>query len=68
MQPHPDAEFAQCAREIEKFCAHLAVAPFARRVFKVDAIGRRVLGDHQQFFHAGRNEPLRLAQHIGRRP
>ena len=68
MQPHPGAERAELARQIEKSCPHLAVLPFARGVFDVDAIGRCVLRDHQKFLHAGGDQPLGLAQHVGRRP
>ena len=67
VQPHPDAERAELAREIEEFRPHLAVLPAARGVFDVDAVGRGVLRDHQQFLDAGRDQPLGLAQHVGGR-
>ena len=68
MQPHPDAEFAEFAGEIEKFRPHLAVLPWARRVFEIDAIGRGVLRNDQQFLDAGGHQPFGLAQHVGGRP
>ena len=67
VHPHPHAELAERLREIEEFGAHLAVLPRARRIFDVDAVGRRVLRDDQQFLDAGGDQPLRLAQHVGRR-
>ena len=67
MQPHPDAEFAERACEIDELRAHLAAAPRARRVFDVETIGRGVLRDHQQFLHAGGHQFLRLAQHVAGR-
>ena len=67
VQPHPDAEFAERARQIDEFRAHLAVAPLARGVFDVDAIGGGVLRDDQQLLHAGFDQFLGLAQHIGGR-
>ncbi len=68
MQPHPDAELAEFAREIEKFRPHVAVLPGARRVFEIDAIGRGVLRNDQEFLDAGGDQPLGLAQHVGGRP
>ncbi len=43
MQPHPDAEFAEFAREIDELGAHLALAPLACGIFEIDAVGRGVL-------------------------
>ena len=68
VQPHPGAERAELAREIEELRPHLAVLPLARGVFDVDAVGRGVLRDHQQFLDAGRDQPLGLAQHVGGGP
>ena len=51
VQPHPDAELAERASEIEKFRPHLAALPLARGVFDVDAIGRGILRDDQQLLH-----------------
>ena len=68
MQPHPDAELAELARQVEEFRPHLAAFPVARRVFQVDAIGRGVLGNDQEFLDAGGDQPFGLAQHVGGRP
>ena len=68
VQPHPDAELAELAREIEELRADLAAAPLAGGVFDIDAVGRGVLRDHQQFLDAGGDQPLGLAQHVGGRP
>ena len=64
VQPHPGAELAELLGEVEEFGADLAVAPRALGVFDVDAIGRGVLRDDQQFLDAGLDQPLGLAQHV----
>ena len=53
--------------KIDELGAHLAVAPFAGGVFDVEAVGRGVLRDHQQFLDAGFDQPLGLAQHVAGR-
>ena len=68
VQPHPDAELAQLARKVEKFCPHLATLPWARRVFDVDAVGRRILRNDEKLLDPGGDQPLGLAQHVGGRP
>ena len=68
VQPHPDAELAQFAREVEEFRPHLAALPGARRIFHIDAVGRGVLGNDQKFLDAGGDQLFRLAQHVGGRP
>ena len=45
------------------WAADLAALPGVRVVPAVDAIGRGVLADDQQLAHAGRDQPLGLAQH-----
>ena len=67
VQPHPDAEFAERAREVDEFRAYVSVAPLARRVFNVEAVGGGVLRDDQQFLHAGLHQFLGFAQHVGGR-
>ena len=47
------------------FAGTLAAAPLARRVFDVEPVGGSVLRDDQQFLDAGRDQPFRLAQHVG---
>ena len=43
VQPHPDAELAECRRQVDEFRTHLFVAPLACRVFDVEPVGRRIL-------------------------
>src|SRR6516165_9178568 len=68
VQPHPGAELAKCAGEIEKFRPHLAPLPRARRIFEVDPVGRSVLRNNQKLLHARGDEALGLAQHVGGGP
>ena len=68
VQPHPDAQLTQRARQIAEFRRHRAAAPVARRIADVDAIGGGVLRDDQKLLHPGRDQPLGLAQHVGGRP
>ena len=69
MQPDPRgmavnrAQSAQFASQIGHMRTHLRALPFARFVSDVDAIGRGILTDHQQFFRPGRNQLFSLAQH-----
>ncbi len=67
LQPHPCAEFAELVCQIKKLRADFAVLPRAPCIFQIDAIGRGVLRNDQQFLHAGADELLRLAQHVARR-
>src|SRR5215831_1565531 len=68
MQPHPGAELAKCAGEIEKLRPHLAPLPRARRIFEVGPVGGSVLRNNQKLLHARRDEALGLAQHVGGGP
>ena len=68
MQPHPDAEFAERRRQIEKARVDLAPAPRARGVFDVETVGRRILRDDEQLLYAGGGEALGFAQHVGGGP
>ena len=68
LQPDPGAELAELLGEVEEFGADLAVLPRALGIFQVDAIGRGVLRDDQQFLDAGLDQPLGLAQHVIGRP
>ena len=67
MQSYPDAELANFAHEIDKFGPHLAVFPFAGRVFQVGAVGRRILRYDKKLLNAGTDEPFGLAQDVRRR-
>ena len=68
VEAHPDAELAEGLGEVKKLRPHRAPAPFARGVFHIDAVGRRVLRDDQELLDAGGDQPLRFAQHVGCRP
>ncbi len=68
LQPYPGAEFAERLSQIEKLRADLAVFPRARRIFQIDAIGRGVLRNDQQFLDPRGYKFLRLAQHVIGRP
>ena len=68
MQPHPYAELAELACEVEELCPDLAAFPSARRVFYVDAVGRRILGDDQELLDAGVDQSLGLEQYVRDRP
>ena len=48
LQSHPGAERAQFARDVEKARGDLAVPPRALGVFKVEAVGARILRDDDQ--------------------
>ncbi len=66
MQPHPSLYLGDDAAEFARQVGHvrfdLAAFPGAGLVADVDAVGRRVLADHEQLARAGRDELLRLAQ------
>ena len=64
LQPHPGAEIAEFFREVEEFGADLAILPRAVGIFDIDAVGRGVLRDDEQFLDAGGDELFRLAQHV----
>ena len=68
MQPHPDAELAERAGEIDEFGPNFLALPFARGVFHVDAVGRCILGNDQEFLDPGGAQPLGLAKHLRGRP
>ena len=67
VQAHPGAERAELVGEIEEARPHLAIAPEARLILEVDAIGARVLGDDEELLHPGAHQPLGLAQHVAGR-
>ena len=67
VEPDPGAELAELPGEVEEARAHLPVAPEARLVLHVDAVGAGVLRDDEDLLHAGLHEPLGLAQHLGGR-
>src|SRR3984957_10406997 len=58
LQPDPGAERTQFARDVEKARGDLPVAPTALGVFKVEAIGARVLRDDNELLDARLHEPL----------
>ena len=60
MQPHPRAECAQIAGQIND-------RRFAVAVLDIGAKGGSVLADHQQFPHAILNQLFSLSQHRTRR-
>ena len=64
LQPHPGAEFAEFFCEVKEFGANLAILPRAVGIFDIDAVGRGVLRDDEQFLDAGTDQPFRLAQHV----
>src|SRR5262245_63303278 len=68
MQPHPGAERAKRAGEIEKLRPHLTSLPHARRIFDVRPVGRSVLRNNQKLLYARGDEALGLAQHVGGGP
>ena len=72
MQPHPSAvrlgDLTQRADQLQHPRLHGLAVPETSAVLDVDAIGRRVLADHQQFFHATFEQGLGFAQHIADRP
>ena len=65
MQPHPGAEAAEFAREIDKFRPHLAVAKRAFRIAQVQSVSAGVLRNDEQFLDAGGDELFGLAEHVG---
>ena len=67
VQPHPDAERRQLARQVEEARRNLAVAPAAGGVAQVAAVGAGVLRDHQQFLDPRLHQLLGFAQHLDRR-
>ena len=67
VQADPGAELAERRGEVEEAGPHLALAPEARRVFEVDAVGAGVLRDDEELLDARLHEPLGLAQHVAGR-
>ena len=63
MQPHPGPQPAQFARKVSDMGADLAVFPGAGVMLAVQAVGRGILADHQQFLHPRLDQLFRLAQH-----
>ena len=54
VQAHPDAERAQCAREVDEPRLERLAAPEAGGIAQVRAVGARVLRDHEQFLRRRR--------------
>ena len=67
VQPHPGAERAEFARQVEEARRDLALAPAARGIAEVEAVGAGVLRDDQQLLDARLHQFFGLAQHV-RRP
>ena len=67
VQADPGAELAERRGEVEEAGPHLALAPEARRVFEVDAVGAGVLRDDEDLLDARLHETLGLAQHVAGR-
>ncbi|MDT4826226.1 hypothetical protein FQZ97_595320 [compost metagenome] len=71
VQAHPGAirlgNFAQRAHEFEHAGLDRLAIPEAGAVLHVDAVGRGVLADHQQFLHAALEQGLGFAEHIAHR-
>ncbi len=68
VEPHPGAEGAELAGEVGDVAADRAAAPVVGVVAAVGAVGGGVLADDEELAHAGRDQPLGLAQDGVRRP
>src|SRR3546814_16575277 len=62
VQANPRAEASQFTRKVGHMRTYLPPFPFARLMLDIDAIGRRVLADDQQFLRSGRHEFFDFAQ------
>ena len=62
VEPNPGRDLAELARQIGHVRADFAAVPHPREMLDIDAIGRCVLADHQQFPGAGLDQLFRLAQ------
>ena len=67
VQPDPRAELAELPGEVEEAGPDLPIAPQARLVLQVDAVGAGVLRDDQKLLDAGVHQLLGLAQHVAER-
>ena len=67
VQPHPDAELAERARELGHARLQRPAAPEAGAVFDVHAVGARVLRDDEQLLHAGLHQVLGFLHHLADR-
>ena len=68
VQPHPSAELAERAGEIEESRLHFASLPRACRIFEIGSVSGGVLRDDQNFLHTRANEPFGFPQHVGSGP
>jgi hypothetical protein len=68
VQPDPDAELAERARQIDEPGLDRLPAPGDAAILQVAAVGAGVLGDHQQFLHAAAHQRLGLFHHLVERP
>ena len=64
MQAHPDAELTQRLAQILHAGLQWTTLPETRAEFGIHPVGAGVLGDHQQFPHAGAHQALRLAHDV----
>ena len=68
VQPHPLEQLPQALAQRDQIGWQRLPAPLVAAVAEVHAIGGRVLGDDQEFLHAGFRQRLRLTQHLTHRP
>ncbi len=64
MQPHPYPEFTECRRQFRDARSNRACTPDARAVAQVHTVSARVLGNHEQLFHARFDELFRFFQNL----
>ena len=68
VQAHPDAILGQCFAKLGHAGADRPALVKPGAELDVDAVGARVLGNHEQLAHAGRHEAGGLVQHIAHWP
>src|SRR5208337_29266 len=68
MQAHPRAELRQRVAKLRQPRLDRSAAPFAFRIFQVEAVCARVLADYEQFLGPASDERFRLRENIGRLP
>ena len=67
VEPHPDAERAELADEIDEFGPDRALVKEAFRIAQVKPIGAGVLGNDEQLPDPGGDELFGFAQHVAQR-
>src|SRR5271165_2064203 len=68
VQPHPGAERAELAYKVEEARGDVAVAPPARGVLQIAAVGAGVLRNDKELLDARPDQLFRFAQHLARGP